>query len=128
MPHLRLEYSQNVTLPADNYLLLHRLHATLAKIGEIRIENFKSRVYVAERYFIGSGEDRDGFVHLDIRFLEGRSDEVRQRIGKEAVRILVERCQPLNPTLDLQVTAEVRDIVRACYFKHPEGTLTPLSE
>jgi hypothetical protein len=30
--------------------------------------------------------------------------------------------------VDLQVTVEVRDIVRAEYFKYPEGTLTPLPE
>lgn len=128
MPHLRLEYSQNVTVPAEMSSLFDKLHTTLSEIGEIRMENFKSRVYVAESYFIGSGKGQGGFVHLDIRFLEGRPKAVRQRMGREAVRILVECCQPLNPTLDLQVTAEVREIVRAYYFKHPEGTLTPLPE
>ena len=93
MPHLTLEYSDNVTVPAEISVLLNTLHTKLAEVGGIRIENFRTRVYVAERYFIGVGDDRNGFVHLDIRFLEGRPKEVR-------------------------------DIVRSCYFKHPEGTST----
>lgn len=128
MPHLRLEHSQNVTLPAELRALLNQLHGTLAEIGGIRIENFKSRVYAADSYFIGAGNEENGFVHLDIRFLEGRPKAVQQRIGEEAVRILVASCQPLNSAVDLQITAEVRDIARSFYFKYPEGTLTPLSE
>jgi len=125
MPHLILEYSKNVTLDADFTLLLSRLHSTLERIGGIRIENCKSRVYVAENFFIGSGGERNGFVHLDIRFLEGRPPEIKRQIGQEAKAILLEWCQPLNPAIDLQVTVEARDIDRSFYFKHPEGTLSP---
>ena len=127
MPHLTLEYTNTVRLDAEFPVVLGKLHDALATIGGINIENCKSRVYVAENFFIGEGGDRNGFVRLDIRFLEGRPPEIKRRIGQEAKVILSAWCLPLNAALDLQLTVEVRDIDRAFYFKHPEGTFSPVA-
>jgi len=124
MPHLTLEYSANVTVESDLASLFHRLHEALVQTGGIRLENCKSRAYPARDFLVGSGSEGSAFVHLDIRFLEGRPAEVRQSIGQEARDILVEWFQFSVDTLDLQVTVEVRDIERALYFKFPEGTLS----
>ena len=128
MPHLKLERSSNVVLPDDVTGLLQELHTAVADIGGIRIGNCKSRVYVADDYLIGSGGDQGGFVHLDVRFLEGRSAEARQAIGKALLELLVQSITPINGAVDLHISVEVRDIARAEYFKYPEGTLTPVPE
>lgn len=125
MPHLTLEYSANVVVDSDFTDLFRRLHAVLAQTGGIRLENCKSRAYVAREFFIGSGAQGSGFVHLDIRFLEGRSDEIRRAIGQETIDALRAWFRTSAEKLDLQITVEVRDIERSFYFKYPEGTLTP---
>ena len=126
MPHLTLEYSPNVGVDADLAGLFRRLHEVLVETGGIRLENCKSRAYVARDFLVGAGGGASGFVHLDVRFLEGRPPELRQSLGREMLDILMERFRSSVEALDLQVTVEVRDMQRSFYFKHPEGTLTPM--
>jgi 5-carboxymethyl-2-hydroxymuconate isomerase len=124
MPHLTLEYSANVPPPDDLAAMLHNLHQALHSIGGIRIENCKSRVRVAQEFHIANGEEDGAFLHLDIRFMEGRPTSVKQTIGEEILLILKREFSEAMETLDLQITVEIRDISADCYFKYPEGTLT----
>jgi 5-carboxymethyl-2-hydroxymuconate isomerase len=126
MPHLTLEYSANLDPPAEFAPLFLRLHGLLARTGGIRRENCKSRAYACRDFLVGEGRPSDAFVHLDIRFLEGRSDEVKQAIGAAALDMLVDAFSDAAARGVLQATVEVRDIARASYFKFPPGTLTPL--
>lgn len=125
MPHLTLEYSANVNVESDFAGLFGELHDLLADAGGIRIGNCKSRAYIAREFYVGSGDEKSGFVHLDIRFLEGRSSHIKQSIGKMARDILIEWFRSSAEELEMQITVEVRDIERSFYFKYPEGTFTP---
>ncbi|MFK8012025.1 MAG: 5-carboxymethyl-2-hydroxymuconate Delta-isomerase [Marinicellaceae bacterium] len=127
MPHLTLEYTQNLKVDHEFSDLLNKMHQCIASIGAIKIENFKSRVYRAENFFIATGDENNGFVHLDVRFLEGRSQDVKQKIGEQMNQLLVDWFQPLNKALKLQITVEINDIKRAAYFKYPKGTLTQIN-
>lgn len=126
MPHLTLEYSSNVVIDADLVSLFADLHDILEQTGGVRRDNCKSRARMADDFLVGSGGRRDAFVHLDIRLLDGRSVDVRQRIARQARDVLTTRFAKSATALDLQVTVEVREIDRRFYSKHPEGTLTPL--
>ena len=72
MPHLVLEYSANVDCPPDLPVLFGWFHEVLAETGGIRHDNCESRARPADPFLVGSGSESDAFVHLDIRFLEGR--------------------------------------------------------
>ena len=129
MPHLRLEASENVAVDRDPRDLLLALHRMLHEVGGIKLENCKSRFIRVDDYAIADGGPGKGgreraFIHLDVRFLDGRSAEVRQAVGRSALALLLEFFSWSVEALDLQVTVEVRDIDRQFYAKYPEGTLT----
>lgn len=126
MPHLTLEYSANASVRPDLTALFRKLHGVLVNTGGIKLENCKSRAYASRDFLVGSGDEASGFVHLDVRFLEGRSTEVKQAIGQEMRDLLIEWYLSETDTPALQITVEIRDIGRSLYFKFPEGTLTPL--
>ncbi len=126
MPHLTLEYSTNIGRPEGLPALLTTLHRVLAEIGGIKRENCKSRAYPASDFLVSDGKPEDAFVHLDIRFLEGRSMDVKQAIGQQAVALLQQFFDPTGDRPGLQLTVEVRDITRSTYFKLPAGTLSSL--
>ena len=117
--------------------LFAQIHGLLHEIGGIRIENCKSRAICHDQYFIGDGPAGESaarpgarpgaFIHLDLRFLEGRSGEIRQAIGEAVLALLVESFGEVSNGLDLPVTVKVGDIRAAEYFKYPAGTLTPQS-
>ena len=125
MPHLSLEYTANLDQWAGDPDLLIALHHLLQSVAGIEIGNCKSRWRMVDEWLVGDGETSSAFVHLDIRFLEGRPMEIRQAVGAGALEILRGHFGAAEEDRDLQITVEVLEIRRALYFKHPPGTLGP---
>lgn len=123
MPHLKLEYTANLAHaapPSDLFLALHHM---LHSVAGIRVENCKSRWHPVDDWVAGTGEAEAAFVHLDLRFLEGRPPELRRAVGEAALEILHTHFRENAAGVDLQITVEVGEIQRAGYFKFPGGTL-----
>jgi len=121
MPHLKLEYSTNLDAAVASPELLLDLHRTLERVAGITLGNCKSRAIPAPRFVVADGEPGGAFVHLDVRFLEGRPLEVRQALGDALLKRLVDAYGADRP--GLQVTVEITESPHATYFKHPAGTL-----
>lgn len=126
MPHVRLEVSDNAAIFSDWTDLFHEVHGVLHHTGGIKLENCKSRAYVAENYLVGAGREQGAFAHLDVRFLEGRSEEIKQQIGRKLLELMLWRFEAELDRLDLQITVEIRDIERGLYYKHPRGSISQL--
>ncbi|KPJ92097.1 MAG: hypothetical protein AMS18_08085 [Gemmatimonas sp. SG8_17] len=125
MPHLTVEYTRNIEPTLELSDLFGRLHAVLTEVGGIKQENCKSRAVQLKEFFVGDGAAGAGFVHLDVRFLEGRSSDVKREIGTRMLAILRDCfCGTGLDAESAQFTVEIRDIGRATYFKYPTGSLT----
>jgi len=122
MPHIVLEYSDNLPELAEFRALFDDIHQALFRLGGIRLDNCKSRARAAGQVFIGDGDPDNAFIHLHVEFVEGRSDEVRQAIGRECLE-LIKRYYHKHLSDKLQITVKVDDIARDFYFKDPAGTL-----
>ena len=125
MPQITLEYSENCQYNGEFQSLFHAIHYVLQLTGGIHLSNCKSRARKLSDYYIADGDASHGFAHLEIRFVEGRSDSVRASIGNECLDLLKGFFKPAIDKLQLQITVEVDDIKRSNYFKYPPGTLTP---
>lgn len=88
MPHLTLEYSDNVDLEAQP--LLKRLHEELAATGAIDMKGLKSRAIRRTQYRIADGYAGYAFAHLNILLKGGRDLETRQEIARRAMAVLEE--------------------------------------
>lgn len=119
MPHLILEHTANLPDPVASGALFRRLHEILADVGGIDIGNCKSRAVRREDFLIGNGQTDEGFVHLDVRFLEGRPEALKQELGGRLLEALREAYA--GARRPLQITVEIGDIPRALYFKHSVG-------
>ncbi len=123
MPQLTLDYSNNITQYIEFQALFSQLHQVLNEVGNIIIENCKSRAIKRDEYFIGTGKIENAFIHLEIRFIEGRSGELKQKIGEACLQILENHLEISIRNLKLQITVEIVDIPKSSYFKYPSGTL-----
>jgi len=127
MPHLTLEYTSNLDEWANDPELLLNLHRMLQTVAGIEIGNCKSRWRMAEEWAVGDGKGNPAFVHLDVRFLEGRPLRLKEAVGGGAIELIRTHFAEADEAFDLQITVEVQDIRKATYFKHPPGTLGPPS-
>ncbi len=124
MPQIVLEYSANVLEQAEFSHLFFDIHEILHEQASIKLDNCKSRALRRDEYHIGDGHPSNAFVHLDIRFIEGRSEAVKHSVGIASLNRLKQFFEKSMARLDLQITVELGDIKRSSYFKFPEGTLT----
>jgi 5-carboxymethyl-2-hydroxymuconate isomerase len=123
MPHLTLEYTSNLDGNPPTPELLLAIHTLLEAVAGIRADNCKSRWHRLEDWVMGRGDSATAFVHLDLRFLEGRAPEVQQAVGEGALEILKAHFLAGARPMEIQITVEIREIRKATYFKHPPGTL-----
>ena len=119
MPHLRLEYTDNINIPTNFDNLFKKLHRVLVEYGDIDINNCKSRAIKLDRYLISDGQTSESFVHLDVRIFAGRSKEAIRDIGEHLRSVLVENFVKNEARDNVQITIEVQEIKKKHYFKYP---------
>ncbi|MHA1984128.1 MAG: 5-carboxymethyl-2-hydroxymuconate Delta-isomerase [Candidatus Hodarchaeales archaeon] len=124
MPQTRLEFTKNIVdkiVPSDLFFAIHK---KINAVCDIRLENCKSGITKINDFFVGDGKKETGFVHVEIRFLEGRKEEPKRVLGEEVLEILKNSFKESIKKLDLQITVLIEDFPRKFYFKYPEGTFT----
>jgi 5-carboxymethyl-2-hydroxymuconate isomerase len=123
MPHLVLEYSDNIKEKESFKLLFVQLHQILVTVCSATLESCQSRAIPWEIYYIGDGNSKNAFVHLEVCLAEGRPLEVRKAAGRQMLGVCGEYFSKSLRDLNLQITVELREFRRDLYFKIPEGTV-----
>ena len=114
MPHLLMEYTDNLNIDAKN--TLKALNQTLLASGEFSAGHNKSRALCLHDYCVDKGEEGDAFVHLTLSLLSGRSIATKTALA-EALRATLEPLAYAHADVRLQMTVDVRDMQRECYAK-----------
>ena len=115
MPHIRLEYTDNIYVDELN-ILFKDVQNILIKIAEVKSENCKSRAISLDSSEIISDGKNVRFVHLEINILEGRTAEIKKQIGKESLNLLKSHFNnDMNGNL-IQHSVEIREMKHSDYF------------
>lgn len=117
MPHLVLEYSDDLPAPVDFDALFARLHAELAAAGPFPLAAIKSRAVPHRVCRVGAGEPGSVFAHLTLEILSGRDLEQRRRLGELLLGILREAFARAWDERPCDLTVDVREMERATYAK-----------
>jgi len=118
MPQLEIEYSANLPITEQLRGLAISLHREIAKAADADLASFKTRLSPLENVVIADGGPKHGMVHLDVRLLSGRSDDVKHAVGAIALETVRAHLENLVGNFDVQFTVEVHDLDRANYHKH----------
>lgn len=117
MPHLTLEYTDNINAQINFEQLFYKLHTLLHELANAEIGSCKSRAIKLRNYFIGDGSERQAFVHLDISLLAGRSQQAKQELGKSASALLAHYFNLDATVHTLQTSVKITDMPVEFYFK-----------
>jgi len=115
MPHVVLDYSDNLLDRPDLGRVLLEIHEALVATGAFAREDIKSRALRHETYAVADGAPGRGFVAVEVRILEGRSAEVKAAAA-DGVLAALERGWPESLARQpVGLSVEIRDMDRASY-------------
>lgn len=117
MPHLVLEYSNNLDLAEDFNSLFQQLHQLLAEKLPTDLANCKSRCIPHALFFIGDQNENNAFLHLTLKILPGRSDSLKRQLGEELLKCLSLFLKEKKTNLKINLSVEILDSDRH-YFKN----------
>lgn len=86
MPHLTLEYTDNLAFDAQP--LLARLHDEVVATGAVAMKGLKSRAVRHDVWRIADGHEDYAFVHLTVLLRQGRSLDVQKDIAERTMAVL----------------------------------------
>ena len=108
MPHLTLEYSDNIEV--DVQPLLARLHEEVVATGAINLKGIKSRAIKHTQYRIADGDPDYAFVHVGLLIREGRPIEVQKEATQRVMKVLKETFGPLFEKRKLSLTVDLKEM------------------
>ena len=122
MPHLTLEYTDNLTFDVQS--LLARLHDELVATGAVNLKGIKSRAIRHTEYRIADGNPAYAFVHVNLLIREGRPIERQQDAAQRTMAVLKEifRSRFEDGYLSLSIDIkEMREGIAQTFHNIPEG-------
>lgn len=108
MPHLTLEYSDNMEVDVQS--LLARLHEEVVATGAINLKGIKSRAIKHTQYRIADGDPDYAFVHVGLLIREGRPIEVQKEATQRVMKVLKETFGYLFEKRKLSLTVDLKEM------------------
>ena len=110
MPHLIVEYSENLETALDISAFCNRLRETACAIDAFPSAGVRVRAFPARHYSIADGNPAHGFIDISVRLRAGRPQDVKE----EAVQSLFQAAESFVATYmkshPLALSIEMRDI------------------
>ena len=108
MPHLTIEYSENLAENIEISKLVKVMHDSAASIEALPLGGLRTRASRREFYLIADGDSSNTFVNVVLRIAPGRSDEVKKQAGEKLFSALKDffdlffQSSPIALSLEIQ--------------------------
>jgi len=130
MPHLIMEYSENLTSSLNVQTLLRALHSTAQASGLFQPATIRTRGIPCANYVVGEGTEQDAFIHLEARIRPGRTEELQWKLVRSLMSTLrdaVSEAQGSGIRIGLTVEATLIPTIRVLYSTlDPSGYIMKL--
>lgn len=119
MPHVIVEYTNNIEEETHIPTLLQKINDTLLEYPEVIPKGgLRSRAMKLVHYCIADGQVEAAFVHVTLKLGKGRSDAVIQQVSERLFRVLEEYFHHLFETRYFALSIEVYEFTRTTYKKN----------
>jgi len=117
LPHCILEHSDNIkdTVVWDS--IFKNLHKIFVETGEFIEADIKSRVIKHDNFYIGDGNPNQAFITLNIKLLDGRSDQFKKDLAQSALNLLSKYFTKTLNDLKTSISVQISNIHRNSYSK-----------
>ena len=116
MPHLVIEYTDNLRDRFDARATLAKLNGELDAVGEFVSEDIKSRAHALETFVVGVSGREEAFIHVELAIMAGRSAELKSDVLQRLLAVVRGHLAAASD-LRMQITVRIVDIDRHGYAK-----------
>jgi 5-carboxymethyl-2-hydroxymuconate isomerase len=117
MPHFTIEYSSNLEGRVDFKELAKVVHNAALATGVFEVGAVRTRTEPRNVYVIADGHPDNAFVAVTARIAQGRSPEVRKRLGATVFDALCSYMAKVYETTPIGLSLEVQEIDPTASFK-----------
>jgi 5-carboxymethyl-2-hydroxymuconate isomerase len=117
MPHVLIEYSENLEGQLDFPDFLTALRDSALATGVFPIGGVRVRAYCADHYVIADGHPDNAFVHIMLRVGHGRDLETRKRACDAIFAAACERLAKLYERIPLGISLEMQEVDPVLTYK-----------
>ena len=117
MPHLTIEYTDNLATTLNTQALLGELINALVETGTVEANTVMARTISLTDWRVGDGESRHAFVHVKLAALDRRPPEFKKQVLALFSPILKTAFDRARHGYDCQVCVEIQDIRTEFYDK-----------
>ncbi|WP_026677606.1 5-carboxymethyl-2-hydroxymuconate Delta-isomerase [Fictibacillus gelatini] len=119
MPHIIVEYTDNIKEEADIPGLLEKINGVLIARGDIfPIGGIRSRALELRDYRVADGSEDDAFVHVTLKIGAGRAEEVKKATCDELFEEVKAHFADLFSRRYLALSMELVEFSEAGTYKH----------
>lgn len=111
MPHIIVEYTDHLNLDVEKLTI--ELHRTLVEQETIKEDSIKTRAIPVQASVVGTAKCHDKMLHIALRLLPGRSDELR----KTMAQALFDTARKLIIDENVSISVETAELHAASYTK-----------
>lgn len=122
MPHIIVEYTDNIDQKVNFNALFKKLHHKLAEILGVEINLFQSRAIKCSTYYIANNLNIAS-VCMTIALLEGRSEDIRMQVKNFIIKEMQNHLLEINSNISCQISVEIRDIIKRDYLKEVSSAI-----
>jgi len=124
MPHLTIDYTSNLETACDMGAFCQTLAAELVAMRNdengplFPVTGTRVLARPAAHFAVADGEQRKGFVYMNLRMAPGRSDSVKKRVGDQLLAKALGMLEPVFTQHALGLTLHIDDAAPAFDGKH----------
>src|SRR6187401_2384764 len=116
MPHLILEYSKNIEGDVEIEGLMRKLHQTIFATGLWELSALRTRAEPRDKYYLADGDPTHGFMHLMVRIRAGRDNAIKEKLGQDLLKVMVDWLEPSFAKRKIAINAEITEVSPTSYL------------
>ncbi|MGB1250510.1 MAG: 5-carboxymethyl-2-hydroxymuconate Delta-isomerase [Candidatus Promineifilaceae bacterium] len=116
MPHLRLEYTDNLEI--DTKPLFQKMHQQLADTGAINMKGMRSAAIRLDNYWLADGYEGYRYILVTLTIRGGRPLATRQEFAKRIMATLEEEFGRLRDDGYMHLSVDVREMDKEVALTH----------
>ena len=110
MPHLNIEYSDNLDRVLNIQALVDRIHAEALATGVFPLGGIRTRAEARHHYRIADGNPAASYIHMIVRIGSGREHAIRRAAGDRIFGALCDFTADLYAAQPLALSFELHEI------------------